>query len=356
MNYLAIGYLLLTWISIIQIIWFFEIFTKIGTEVFFSNIALTLISAWLLYLGGEAFAHLITTNPWIIRKFVFIVYICYILVIIDGVIKGFELYGQFLLAFKKPMSQQIYNYLSLSDSFAIIGLLFLGLLNRQQFYFSVIVYGSTLLLLFFTYSRSSFFCFLCTTVFILIREVWHNKKHQFLLIILGIVMVVIVFAIWFNPIEIREDLAGRSKLILDRFSAPFLGTDPSLQARWLFLEEGLRLLKKHWLLGYYMGEVVEIGKGAYIHNWLSFWFAYGIGPFLVSSWLLLSLFIKNLYRKKRESLGFSESSIITFVLLSVVFSRSYIWPYFWFAISFSGTCSTLKRGTVNADRSPSSLE
>lgn len=109
-----------------------------------------------------------------------------------------------------------------------------------------------------------------------------------------------------------------------------------MQSRLELLRQGFHLLEQHWLLGYFMGEVMEAGKGAYIHNWLSFWLAYGIGPFVLSIWLLLSLVVKSWCQRKGASLALIGFNLLVFALLAISLFRSYIWPYFWFSLSFAG--------------------
>lgn len=341
-KHLALGYLLLVWISILHLVWLPYISTRVEAGLFFSNMALTLIGPWLLYLGGEAFAYLSITKPRFANRLIFSLYLVLALVIYVGVSKGFKNYGIFLFAFHDPILQKTYNYLALADSTAIVGLLFLGFLDRKGFCRSIIIYIGTLLMLFLSYSRSSFFCFLLAATFLLIQKFWRNRKHIFVLIVVIFAMI-ICFA-WLLPlVETKEYSLGKTSLLLERFGAPFIGTDPSVQSRWELLEKNLPMLKKHWLLGYFMAEVIEIGRGAYIHNWLSFWLAYGLSPFLLSLWILVTLIAKNWRVRKQSSLGIVGTSILAFIFCSISFSRSYTWPYFWFGVSFGGVCSVGQR-------------
>jgi len=74
-------------------------------------------------------------------------------------------------------------------------------------------------------------------------------------------------------------------LVLSYWYVPMLsmGVGQSLKARWDLLEQGLPSLGQHWLLGCFINEVVEARRGGYIHNWLSFWLAFGFAAAIVPS-------------------------------------------------------------------------
>lgn len=173
---------------------------------------------------------------------------------------------------------------------------------------------------------------------LLILRYWRRHKQQLLLICLVTgVLALIAFISWLILPGVEGDLAVRSHLILERISALFSGSDPSVQGRLELLGQGLHLLERHWLLGYFMNEVVEIGKGAYIHNWLSFWLAYGIGPFLLAAWLILSLMARSWRQREKSHMALLTFCLLTFVLLEIILARSYIWPYFCFGLGFAVT-------------------
>ncbi len=355
-TYLALAYLLLIWISILQLLWFPSISNEVGSHLVFSNMALTLIGAWLLALGGEALAYLGVKNTRFLQRLLFATYLGLLFIIVDGVIRGFRLYERLLFAFQDPLSGQIYNYLGLADSLALVGLLLLSIPSKDTLHRGLGFYIVTSLLLLFAYSRSSFFIFLVVGLVLLTVKFWRRGKQQLLLTLLvGATVVLMTFVVWPFWAEVGQMFLDRSQLIFERFSSPFMGTDTSLQSRLDLLWKGLYILREHWLLGYYMGEVAEIGRGSYPHNWLSFWIAYGIGPFLLSVLLLLSLIVRNWHERKRGLLGLAGFGLLVFIFLSIVFSRSYIWPYFWFGLGFAGTCVSIK-GEVNASRIPCSLE
>jgi hypothetical protein len=335
---LALAYLLLLWISILQYIWFPTISAQIGLEAFLATIAFTFVGAWVMFLGGEALAYLAATQlSGLAWTGLIVTYLSLAFTILNGVARGFRLYGMLLFAFRAPMSQELYNYLALADSLAITGLLLLGKPSGRVPYKSFI-FIITLFLLLFAYSRASLFFFVFTGFILLALKFWSRRKQQLLLALscAGIAALT-AFIVQPSLARIEGSLVERSHLVLERISAPFTGSDPSLQARWELFWQGLRSLEQHWLLGYFMNEAVEAQRGVYMHNWLSFWLAYGIGPFLLSIWLMLSLIARSWHQRRKNHLALLAFCLLTFTLLAIVFARSYIWPYFWLGVGFAAT-------------------
>jgi len=336
---LALSYLLALWISMLQCLWFPTISAQTSLEDFLATIAFTFVGAWVMLLGGEALAYLVATQlsglGW---TALIVTYLSLAFTILNGVARGFKLYGMFLFAFQDPVSREVYNYLALADSLAIAGLLLLGKPGWRAPYQGFIFYIVTLFLLFFAYSRASLFFFLFVGFILLVLKFWSRRKQQLLLALFcaGIASLT-VFLAQPNLARIGGSLVERGHLVLERMSAPFIGSDLSLQIRLELFRQGLRSLGQHWLLGYFMNEVVEAGRGAYMHNWLSFWLAYGIGPFLLSIWLMFSLMARSWHQRKKNHLALLAFCLLTFTLLVIVFARSYIWPYFWLGLGFTAT-------------------
>ena len=329
-KYLALTYLLLLWISILQWIWFPEISSEIGPETFLSTIAFTFVGAWTLLLGGEFLAYSIAMQPSrLARSALLVTYLSLVFVTLHGVFKGFKLYGTFLFAFQDPVSRQVYNYLALADSLAIVGLLLMGKSDTLAFGGSLVLYIFTSICLVFSYSRASFFFFLFAGFLFLVLKFGSRQKLQLLFIFfLAGIAVLTAF------------IKQQNLTLIERFIAPFTESDLSMQARRELLHQGLHSLGQYWLLGHFMREVVEIGRGAYMHNWLSFWLCYGIGPFLLSIWLMFSLVIKSWLQRKKNRLALLSFCLLIFDLLEIIFARSYIWPYFWFGLGFASTVLT----------------
>ncbi|MGQ9695998.1 MAG: O-antigen ligase family protein [Thermodesulfobacteriota bacterium] len=338
-RYLALGYLLLIWISISQLIWYPTISTQVGLDTFLMTIAFTFVGAWLVFLGGESLAILKLTKYRFVQTTLLIAYLILVLVVVNGVFKSYSLYEKLFYSFQNPASRGIYNYLSLADSLAIVGLLLLGICKADNIWRSLILYVGTSIFLMFAYSRASFFFFLiCGSVFMIIRF-WPKLKKHLLIALLGLALVIFIMALlWSN--QVANKIGFLMDPTIERINSLISGYDLSLQSRLELLKRGFHLLQRHWLLGGFMAEVLWLDRGEYIHNWLSFWISYGIGPFILSVWLLWGLLRRNLPHQNNYSITLANFSILLFTLLSVALARSYIWPYFWFSIGFVATISS----------------
>lgn len=344
-RYLALGYLLLIWISVLQFIWYPTISTQVGPDVFLATAAFTFVSAWLVFLGGESLAILELKKYRFVRTALLIAYLTLVLVVINGVFKAYSLYEKVFFAFQHPVSSGIYNYLSLADSLAMVGLLLLSTGKADSIWQSLILYVSTSFFLMLTYSRASFFFFLiCGSIFMIIRFRQKIKKHL-LIALLGLALVIFIMVLlWSSQVENKIGFFI-IKLVptLERFNSLISRYDLSLQSRLELLKGGFHLLKRHWLLGGFMAEVLWLDRGAYVHNWLSFWISYGIGPFILSAWLLWVLLRRNLAHQNNNSITLANFSILLYTFLSIALARSYIWPYFWFSIGFVAAFSSSKQ-------------
>ncbi len=353
-RYLALGYLLLLWISVIQIIWFPTISAQVGIDVYLSTISFTFIGTWLAWLGGESLGYIIASRPRLARIALFVAYLGLASVVVAGVSRGFTLYSRLLFAFQDPVSRDLYNYLALADSLAIVGILLLGITGKNRMYRSFILYALTSVFLLFAYSRASLLLFLFIGLLLVSARFWSMRKQPLSLGLLGLLSAIIGWAILTG--------IGQSSLevinpFIERVTALFVGIDLSMLSRVELFRQGSLMLEQNWLIGYFLGEVVELGRGRYIHNWLSFWLAYGIGPFVLSVWIAFSLIVKTWRQRRKASLALARFSLLLFVLLAVGFARSYIWPYYWFGLGFAGTGPfSTQRGTTDEDSSLAALE
>lgn len=349
----AMGYLLLIWISILQIVWFPTVQAQASLEDFLATVAFTFVGAWVAWLGAEALAYLtVKQRSHLIRLTLFTIYLILAFVILHGVVKGYALYGIFLFAFQHPVSREVYNYLALADSISIVALL-LCMLSNKVLWQGFLFYLITLLLLLFAYSRASFISFsLAGLIFLILRYKARYKQKLLWGSLALVTTALIAYIAWLAFFETGEGIIiiEKSRPILERISTLFTGSDLSIQGRLELLGQNLPLLEQHWFLGHFMSEVVEIGeRGAYIHNWLSFWLAYGIGPFLLSLWLILSLLVKGWRQRRKDYTSLLAFCLLTFVFLQVIIARSYIWPYFWLGLGFAtATLHNNNRGEIRS--------
>lgn len=334
---LVLSFILLAWISILQLLWYPTVSTQLGQEDVLSTLALTLVVSWVLWFGGESLAFLLAQGlRW--KRMVELAYLCLVCIVLYGLIKGFSMYEFLILALQKPFSGEFYNYyISLSDSLAITGLLLMGINQPNKFYQRAGIYAFTAILLLFTFSRATLILFLTAGLASLWVGSYTKYKQRYLLFLaIGAILLVLLLTNFFY-----KDVVYFKGIFyaIERVESIFAGTDLSFQRRMELLEEGVKGIRQHWLLGYFMNEAVELGKGAYIHNWLSFWVSYGIGPFLLSLWCIIMLLVKCWQMRRRSLLSLSAFGPLLFSCLAIIVARSYAWPYIWFAIGFAGVAS-----------------
>ncbi|MGQ9748115.1 MAG: hypothetical protein ACUVQZ_10240, partial [Candidatus Caldatribacteriaceae bacterium] len=359
-RYLFFAYLLLVTTSVLQLIWYPKISAEVGLDIFLKYGANTFVAAWTALLGGEALVILVYERPRLIRVTLWIVYLILAFTIVYGVGLAYKLFGSFYFAIKDPASTEVFNYLWLGDSLAGVALLLIGLMlaedrsiSKKGVFWKVLgMYGFFSLLLFFSYSRTSFFTFLLSgivLIFYMIRQVRGAIKRQLITgvtLILGLVLpgVLLLNALRAQEGGIADRPGDQFNTAIQRFTSLTSGTDVSLQERIFLFKEGLGFIERYWLLGFYMADVVELGKGYYIHNWLSFWVSYGITPFVFSIWILLALLFQSWRQRKENPLAPLSTSFLVFVLLAIAFSRAYIWPFFWLGLGLAGSALSFSQG------------
>ena len=329
------SFILLLWISALQALWYPVISTQIPPEDVLSTLALTLIVPWVLWLGGESLGFLFTQKERVFG--ILIPYLSLAGVLVYGMMLGFRMYGFIMVGLQRPASGEFYNYyIPLGDSVAITGLLLMNGIKSNRFYNRLGIYILTAILLLFSFSRTSFLLF----VVIGFVSLWIGsnvkQRRQLLLAFLGTGVITLIMLLAGTDIFQTSNYLVGGYYLLGRVMDVFVGADSSAQRRAELLKIGVENLRHYWMLGHFMAETVEVGKGAYIHNWLSFWVAYGIGPFLLSLWCILAILIKTWQRR-----SLSAFSLMAFTVLAIVVARSYTWPYIWFAIGFGSNVSRL---------------
>ncbi len=341
---LGLAYVLLAWVSVLQLIWFPSVLAEIGRTPVMGTLGATLIGSWLLLLGGEALAFALLHRPVVARRWLFTVWLVLAATILVGVLRAFHLHGQFFLLFQNPSTRELYNYLALGDSLVLVSLLLLGTARHRRYVVAVGLSIGTAVLLLVTYSRASLLVFLLVVPVILWNRARGRWRHGLILVYAATLALVLLAAVWQPGTDVLGRLPGSLARLVERYQAFFAGTDASQQVRAALQEQGFVDLGRHWLLGSFMAEAVEAGPGSYMHNWLSFWVAYGIGPFALSIWLAVSAVARSWRCRRDALLGSSCLAVLLFTLLNVALFRSYIWPFVWFGMGFvAGSLPPLTR-------------
>lgn len=325
------GWLLILWVSILHFVWFFPISSSGGTQIFFETAAQTLVFSVLMWMVGESVALKIEKQGIeTLHSILLIAYFVLAIIVVYGVYVGMTRYGLVVLYYHNYETDYFFNYLRLGDFLAIVSLLLMGSMKKP--YKRFLCYLISSLLLFLCYSRTSFYLFLgCGAIYL---WVGFNVKGKIMLA--ASLIILMLFAMVLFP-TINASAFNNLSALLQRMtiliSAPT--EDESLQGRSVLLEQGWRALEENWLFGSYLNEWWQNKvTGGYVHNWLSFWISYGIGPFLFflvfDGWVTFKSYL--VYQTKKEFLPFI---ILLFCNAAIVFSRSYIWAFIWFALGMS---------------------
>jgi len=312
-------------ITLVQALWFVPISNAGGVDIYLITIGETLISGGILAITGESLGILWAAGKrfgaqW--RTGIGLG-IC-ISTLGLGVLLGWSSTAEMRLLFKNDTGESQFNYLSLGDSIAMLGLLLMGLTRQQMFRIGILIMAA--IGLFFAYSRTSFFLFLFCSLFILL--VGSKNSHR-----IGIAAVVAIL------VSMAITLAGESDTLqpmIDRMTVLLFNreADESYEARKVILSEGWLYLRENWLIGRFLDEWWREGVGGgYIHNWLSFWQSYGLIPFLLSLAVFgaSGLAVWRQLPKPTDMTG-TAASLWMYATLAIITSRAYTWPFLWLAL------------------------
>lgn len=314
---------LLLWVSCIQLLSYFDAGLLVP-DYYIQTIGTTLVGSWAAFLAGRHLARaslVVKGLTWLIPLFTLGV----------GVTLGYLYYGQLFFAFLTPEGDQKANYLILGDSLAVSSIILMGELlktKRKNFPMLFSAWSVSMIALFLSFSRTSFvFGALSLTL------LWFRNFTQALAFALFASLLVIGIA-WISLIDTNANaLLSHFQIASSRITALVTGEDASLQERLILAKHTWDYLAKFWLLGRFLYEVTDgEGAGMYVHNWLSFWISYGLGPFLVSLTLYALLFRNALKRRDITGVG-----LLLFAALAMAFSRSHVWPFFWFIVAYMST-------------------
>lgn len=224
-----------------------------------------------------------------------------------------------------------FNYLFVSDYAALAALLLLSQIRSLWMKVGVTLAG--LIGLYWTSSRSAFGCFAMVAAMVLvvrwIRLRFWPRMLSLVAIVGGAVGLLLALSPFLAVLPVQDPVVAR-------FDVTNIESDPSLVGREELMAEGLVRLKRDWVLGHFMGELLEGREGDYMHNWLSFWQAYGLGPFVLFVLLYAVLLTRITVAYSRQparhdlELGFCMA---WFVALSIVVARSYGVNYVWLVLS-----------------------
>lgn len=311
-------------ITLIQILWYLPIANSGGEELYLSTIGNTIIASGIMAITTECVG-ILWQNGNTSRALwpVAVGFIASVSTLGLGVSLGWSATAEMRLLFQSENGETIFNYLALGDSIAVLGLLVMGLVRRPMFRLATLLAAGVSL--FFAYSRTSFFLFLFCSIFILFVGGKHSQRIGIAAVIAILLSVIIAVA---GESDALQPTIERMTVLLFNREA-----DESYAVRKLILSEGLHYLRENWVMGRFMDEWWREGQGGgYIHNWLSFWQAYGIVPFLGS----LTLFGATgaaLWKQLLRPTPATGTAIALwmYAVLAIITARAYTWPYLWLA-------------------------
>ena len=225
-----------------------------------------------------------------------------------------------------------FDYLYISNTVALLLLFIMSRVKNISVKLLIIIFGSYLILL--SGSRAALACFAaagiinCTILFL------RHQRNTRRLLSATIASIFITLAIVYGPLlDDQVNVVYGEKY---RFNPYTLAqSDEAYHLRGVLFEAGLQELQEVWIFGRYMSDVVEGRSGTYIHNWLSFWTNFGIGPFLLSVILIISA----LYKSTRQFLEDSNSPVnellflwSIYMIMLIVVARSHEYYYIWFIL------------------------
>lgn len=232
-------------------------------------------------------------------------------------------------------SDYLLDYLYISDSCALILLFIMSRMKSIYVKLFIIIFGS--FLLFLTHSRAVFVCFVTASMIAFIIHFFKAgiKRIVYLisLMILLTYLIIIYSPLLLNKVEEKEH---------NRFNFFTICDSSSYLSRKEIFDERLIDLKKTWLWGRYMSELAEQRPGMYFHNYLSFLSAFGIGPFLLLIFLLISTFCKIMRFFFKDSKSPINELLFLwgiYMIMIIVLARAYDYYRIWFIILGSSMIS-----------------
>lgn len=215
------------------------------------------------------------------------------------------------------------NYLFWGDSFAMLSLLSIFSTRGWQRYLLILIsfVGLSLML-----SRSSLLSYsIALLVGLFTIRDYKALTSMFTLGLVGAIFVVIT----------NSKLRALSITNLN---------DSSLNARFEITKLGLLSIKENFITGDFLGQIRNPGEkynkfGFYIHNYLSVWRQFGILSFLAFCFYFFQA-IKSFIIKRKDS---PYTGVVIYNLVSVVFFKAYLYPYFWLVAGMLLSSSSLAK-------------
>ncbi len=322
------SWILLGALSFRQLLGFWEAY-PLDAVGYIQTLALTLIYPWIYLLGGEALALIYDRS----HAYVQTGYLLLLATTTIGAYEGFMATGNIYVLFSNYRTGMQFNYQTLGDSLGLLAVLSANSSGRISSMRLLV----NALFISFTYSRSSLLAYLIAALAEINYKL--NIKRYYTwgisLVYLALILSVTSYVLLTSSRHSLFDTAiSRSKSIISM-------DDPSIKERLKIFESFPKMTSRYGLLGRFMYELSEQGRGYYVHNILSYWLEYGVFPFII---LLIILFLVVVRQFTVFKTGnHTGLAVIIFVAVSVLLSRPYVWPYLWFGLGFASVFPHMKK-------------
>mgnify|MGYP001364057990 CR=1 FL=1 len=304
---LLLSFWLIFYISIVQIIsipWAIN-YSSSGLDSFLKIISKTFFCYWMFWFSGLHIKDVI--NHKYSKYFFTISWLLSVLMIILNSLNN----DIFMIILEGKLI-----YLMLGDCFAVLSI-FTLMYNKK---YDLLILLLSAIALFALWSRASLYSFVAISILYMIKE---HKIKFFLSLVGGLLLLDYLFLF-------KDD---RMLRII------FGGFDASQSIRQRFLMSGLNELRMVWPFGHFMGDVNSTygHMGTYIHSYLSLMRQFGIIPFLMFIVLIISYYYRLFFSWiKTDSKYINFLFYFTsFVLVEIIFARSYLHPFIWMSLSSS---------------------
>lgn len=229
-----------------------------------------------------------------------------------------------------------FYYHIVGDTLSIVGLLLVTSELIQPF-FAFFIYLVTSALLILSLSRTSLFLFTPLGIYFIYKKLkFKNSKIANRILFITFIVLLLNFTVIFISMFVHQILGPA----FQRIAFILEGTDPSLLSRIELLNQFKKFLQSEYIIsGHFVYEAFEgAGIGKYVHNFLSFWMSYGLIPFLLLIFWIISIPLKlKVVAQKDPHAYLARKALFLFALLAIVLSRSYLWSFMWFCFFYASS-------------------
>lgn len=224
-------------------------------------------------------------------------------------------------------------YLGLSDLFSLYSMILIGSLKKEQN--KIYIFLIAVIALFVLNSRSSLYIFIFSNLIYFMFFIKFRKN---------ILLLLLSFSLFFLYLEQFFKLVSENSRM---FSILFGDEDQSSLERKVLFKHGVKQILDNIFLGDYGGVINLHGSlGSYIHNLLSYWQAYGLFAFLLSCYFFLFQSLEAILKffKNKMKGNYDYIFILSiYLIVTVIFSRSYNWYFSWFILGLIHNYFNLNR-------------